>query len=139
MPLTRFPERVIQETPVSCFRACVASLLGLSWAEVPRACDGDVWDWDAFQLWLDAEHDLQAIEVVLEDSPRLYPVKREVPCIITGQSPRECTTGRHAVVAAFSGMEGFRILHDPHPSESGIVGDPTMITFLVPIAGWLKS
>lgn len=127
---------VDQETPVSCFRACVATILGLKWKDVPNCCDGDAWDFDAFQVWLGREHQLQAIEVLLDGQPRLYPVKRGVICILTGESPRPCTTGQHAVVCEFVGFEGFEVIHDPHESRKGIVGEPKIVTFFVPIAGY---
>lgn len=125
---------VFQETPVSCFRACVASLLELYWSEVPDTFDGTTWNWQAAQDWLADNRSLQMVEVVLVDSPRLYPTSRPVPCILTGKSPRECLTGKHAVVAELCGLEGFTVVHDPHCSGDGIVGDPTMVTFLIPIA-----
>lgn len=131
MSVVHNPQRVIQETPVSCFRACIASLLGLKWSEVPDAFDGNAWNWDVAQDWL-CERGLQAVEIVLDDCPRLYPLRVPVPCILTGKSPRECTTGKHAVVATLRGLEGFTILHDPHVSSDGIVGEPTQVTFLVP-------
>lgn len=123
-----------QPTPTSCFRACVATVLQCAVDFVPTACDGDAWDWDKFQEWLRDEFALQAVEIHIgEGSACFYPVVTPIPCIITGNSPRECTTGRHALVAEFIGLEGFRIIHDPHQSRAGIVGDPTHACFFVPM------
>ena len=124
------PNAVHQTTPTNCFRACVATVLGMAIDDVPTSCDGDAWDWDAFQEWL-ATWDLQAIEVGFGNGGTIYPVRRPVPCIISGPSPRECRTGLHAVVGEFLGLEGFRLLHDPHPSTLWIDGEPTHATFFV--------
>lgn len=126
------PNGVMQTTPTNCFRACVATLLRLPIEEVPQGCDGATWDWDAFQLWL-AERGLQAVEIGFGNGGTLYPVMRPVPCIVTGPSPRECTTGRHAVVGLFTGLDGFELTHDVHPSGMWIDGEPTHAVFFVPL------
>jgi len=130
--MRRIPNAVNQSTPTNCFQACVATLFGISIDKVPNACDGAKWDWDAFQDWL-AFRGLQAIEVGFGNGGTIYPVRTPVPCIVTGESPRECTTGRHAVVGELLGPEGFRLLHDPHISENWIDGEPTHAVFFVPI------
>lgn len=123
---------VMQSRPTNCFQACVASVLGLPIDEVPEACDGAKWDWDAFQDWL-ATRGMQAIEVGFGNGGTLYPVRKPVLCIVTGKSPRECVTGAHAVVGELVGVEGFRVLHDPHSSQAGFEGEPTHATFFVSI------
>jgi hypothetical protein len=107
-------------------------LLGLPIDEVPDACDGAKWDWDAFQDWL-ALRGLQAIEVGFGNGGTIYPVRKPVKCIVTGKSPRECVTGHHAVVGELLGLEGFQLIHDPHPSQQWIDGEPTHATFFVRI------
>jgi glycosyltransferase involved in cell wall biosynthesis len=129
----KLPNAVKQTTPTNCFQACVASLLGIRIEEVPSACDGATWDWDAFQDWL-AERNMQAIELTFENGGTIYPVRKPVMCILTGESPRECVTGRHAVVGEFIGMEGFNILFDPHPSDRWINGEPTHAVFFVSLS-----
>lgn len=126
----RLPNAVRQDRPTNCFQACVASVLGVPITEVPDACDGTTWDWDAFQDWL-GSRGLQAIEVGFGNEGTIYPVTKPVLCILTGPSPRECPTGRHAVVAEFIGLEGFQLLHDPHQSELWIDGEPTHAVFFV--------
>lgn len=128
----RLPNAVRQTRPTNCFQACVATVLGVPIDEVPDACDGAKWDWNAFQDWL-ASRGLQAIEIGFGNGGTIYPVRQPVPCIVTGLSPRECTTGRHAVVGELLGLEGFRLLHDPHPSELWIDGEPTHAVFFVSI------
>lgn len=126
------PNPVKQTTPTNCFQACVATILGLPIDEVPEACDGAKWDWDKFQDWL-AGRGFQAIEITFENGGTIYPVRKPVPCIVTGNSPRECVTGRHAVVGELLGLEGFRLLHDPNPSEMWLDGEPTHAVFFVSI------
>lgn len=126
------PNMKRQSTPTNCFRTCVAQVLGLEIDTVPSGCDGASWDWNQFQDWL-AGRGLQAVEIGFANGGTLYEVRNPVPCIITGQSPRECKTGRHAVVGLFTGLDGFEINGDPHPSELWIDGEPTHAVFFVPI------
>lgn len=123
------PNSVKQTTPTNCFRACVATVLGLPINEVPQGCDGATWDWDAFQDWL-ATRGMQAIEVTFENGGTLYNTRTAVPCILTGPSPRNCASGRHAVVGEFEGYS-FNLLHDPHESNQWIDGEPTHAVFFV--------
>lgn len=127
----KIPNGVFQPTPTSCFRACVATVLGIPISDVPAACDGETWDWSAFQRWL-GSRGLRAIEVGFENGGTLYSVETPVPCIVTGPSPRPCKTGRHAVVGELVGVDGFRLLHDPHPARLWLAGEPTHATFFVP-------
>lgn len=114
-----------QPTPVSCFRACVASIFGIRVEDVPACCDGPTWNWDAFQEWLAKNYRLQCLEVSLSRGAVIYPMPKTTLCIITGDSPRECSTGRHAVIAITLGLDGFEIIHDPHESNAGLAGEPT--------------
>ncbi len=124
---------VMQSTATNCFAACVATLLEIPIEQVPTACDGMTWDWEAFQQWLNRQYDAQCLEILLDyEQSRLYPVFAGIECILTGESPRDCLSGQHAVVGRFVGLEGFEVLHDPHNSGAGIVGDPTFATFFVP-------
>jgi len=135
------PACVEQPTPTSCYRACVASVLGLDVNEIPVCCDGDTWDWDAFESWLRALG-LQAVEMTFVNGGTLYPVQAPVPCILTGPSPRDPKTTQHAVVASFVGTGGFELLHDPYPGEPAwIVGEPTHVTFFQPLdlAGYVEQ
>lgn len=128
----KLPNAVTQTTPTNCFRACVATVLGLPIEDIPAACDGSTWDWGAFQTWL-ASRGMQAIEIGFANGGTIYPVSAPVPCIVSGSSPRECVTGRHAVVGELIGIDGFRLLHDPHPSAMWLDGEPTHATFFVPL------
>lgn len=128
----RIPNPVRQTTPTNCFRACVAMVLDLPIDDVPAACDGATWDWDAFQDWL-AGRGLQLIEIGFGNGGTIYPVRKPVRCIITGKSHRECKSGQHAVVGSLLGLEGFSLDNDPHPSDLWIDGEPTHAGFFVPM------
>lgn len=123
-------KRVMQTTPTNCFQACVASIFRCPIEEVPQGCDGASWNWDEFQDWL-SDRGYQAIEIGFGNGGTIYPVRSPVPCILTGLSPRECKTGRHAVVARLLGLEGFELIHDPHQSGEMISGEPTHAVFFV--------
>lgn len=125
----KLPNAVKQTRPTNCFQACVATVLGLPITDVPDACDGASWDWDAFQNWL-ATKGMQAIEITFENGGTIYPVTKPVLCIITGESPRG---GRHALVAEYLGFEGFNLLFDPHDENLWINGEPTHAVFFVPL------
>ena len=128
----QLPNGVMQTTPTNCFRACVATVLNIPIEDVPEACDGAKWNWIEFQNWL-ATKGMQAIELTFGNGGTIYPVVEPVLCILTGKSPRECTSGLHAVVGYFIGFEGFQLVHDPHPAQTWIDGDPTHATFFIPL------
>ncbi len=132
LDLANRPRNVMQTTKTNCFAACVATLLDVPIETVPAACDGATWDFDAFQRWLAEEHSMQAIEIVLGPAS-LVTVQHPVPCILTGDSPRQCLSGQHAIVGEFSSA-AFTMSHDPHASRDGIVGDAKYVTFFVKIA-----
>ena len=121
------PNFVKQTKPTNCMAACVASLLKVPIESVPGV-DGVAWDWDAFQAWL-AARGLQAIEMYFGNGGTLYPVAVNVPCILSGESPRG-NGKKHAVCAVFTGLN-FELTHDPHESNQWIDGEPTHATFFV--------
>jgi len=120
---------VMQTTPTNCFAACIATILDIPIETVPITCDARFWDYDNFQRWLAAEHDMQAVEVVIGPAS-IVPVQKPVPCILTGESPRDALTGLHAVVGSLRDS-GFWIKHDPHESQGGIQGEPKYVLFFV--------
>lgn len=100
----------------NCFSACVASLLELALEDVPYFMGHDHW-FLVFQNWLRARG-WYAVNCKLADDWQpagLY--------ILGGESPR----GAHAVIA-----EGSTIVHDPHPSRTGLVARDSAI-LLVPL------
>lgn len=133
MQAHRVPNMPLQSTPTNCFAACIATVLGCSIEQVPKGADGASWDFAEVQKWLSDEFGLQILEVTFGSGGTIYPMATQVPCIITGPSPRECVTGRHAVVAMTKGLLGFEMVHDPHESGAGLGDEPTHASFFIPV------
>jgi hypothetical protein len=117
----------------NCFAACVASLL-----EVPLeslAIDPDEMKWlDTTQEALKA-FGLFYLEIRLDVAVN-YPTyaMKERQCIMVGKSPRG--EFLHAVVGKIGHNDAdntviYELVHDPHPSGAGIIGNPKAIGFLV--------
>ena len=121
---------VTQTTETNCFAACLASVLEVPIEFVPKGADGATWNMSEVQEWLNTEFDLQALEVTFGTGGTIYPLTYPVLCIVVGKSPRG--DKQHAVVAKTCGLEGFELIHDPHPSGLMIEGDPLYATFFVP-------
>jgi hypothetical protein len=106
-----------------CFRCCIASLLDLPRDEVPHFAGGP--DGNAMwiirtQLFL-AQYDLFYVQVENVVWPWMRGQSRTL-AIAGGKSPRG-VKGGHAIVVEVS-RNGWEMVHDPHPSRAGIVGDP---------------
>lgn len=100
-----------------CLRACLASVLELPIADVPHfaklyptapECWCEVFDWLE-----DRGHEYVYVGLINLDRDRFY--------IASGPSPR---SGRHAVVC-----KGSEVIHDPHPSKSGLTGSKATWVF----------
>ncbi len=109
-------------TPGDCFRCCVASLLDLPASEVPHFCD---WpspsiNWvPRLAAWL-APRGL--LYLPLDGIPDCWLAGDRRPLVIAGgKSPRG--EWGHNVVGELS-RAGYRLVHDPHPSRAGLVGEP---------------
>lgn len=104
----------------NCLSACVASVLEIPLAEVPNFND-DPEDWaEALLAWCDARQ----IDV---DFSTEFPAPTGRHVILGGTSPRRHGRVGHAVVA----LDGV-VVHDPHPSRAGIVGEPWDWILLTP-------
>jgi D-glycero-D-manno-heptose 1,7-bisphosphate phosphatase len=90
----------------NCFSACVASILHIPLGEVPPFCTYGDW-WERFNEWLKPQGYYATIIRYSEDHAPLG------FHILSGKSPRG--DFQHSVVAM-----GNDIVHDPHPSRSGI-------------------
>lgn len=110
-----------------CLSACVASLLNLPLDDVPVFVAEPNWH-AAMDNWL-AERGLALIYLHFLRGTWPWIPPRDVPLIVGGQSPRG--PWGHAVIGIW--REGaMEVLHDPHPSRAGIVGDPRNVYVLVP-------
>jgi len=101
----------------NCYAACIASILGLPLETVPNFCaGGEAW-FSETNKWLH-ENCGVVISTWREDPFGAYPKEYgEAVYIASGKSPRG--DWNHSVVWSRGS-----VLHDPHPSRAGIVGDP---------------
>ncbi len=105
-----------------CFRCCIASVLDLPAVDVPHfmaAPDQDI-------LWakrLDAFLRPRGMFwVSIQSFPEWQLSTGMRPLVIAGgKSPRG--EWGHNVVGEMN-RDGFRLIHDPHPSRAGIIGEP---------------
>jgi len=128
-PVLRFPlSRIIQtDGDGKCFAACVASILGMHFEDVPNFCAMPPDWWNRFQIWL-CQRGLFAVEIkLIEHSISQLP--HGIPVILSGKSPRGLL---HSVVALTAAADGFTLEHDPHPSGEFFGGaEPTEALFIV--------
>lgn len=158
-PVTQSHLHAPPESYGSCWRACLASVLDLPERAVPHFVDprlfsdgsGDApsvnlldyihgaalvdW-WYAGLAWL-RMLGYELVEVDLSDE--YAPVRDEYLISSGGHSPRspfppghaEATT--HAVVYGRQTDGSYRMVHDPHPSRDGIIGEPSSFYALRPL------
>ena len=111
-----------------CFRACIATMLCCRLVEVPPAPPTDDADpapyWNKLRAWLWKEWSLDLVIIYRRR------ILSGAPIIVGGKSPRFDPAG-HAVI-----MQAGELLHDPHPSGSGLDGEPEEYYLLVPMAPW---
>lgn len=114
----------------NCFSACVASILGLTLADVPYFMGDAPMDepdggwFDRFADWLEP-HGFYPVFFRLDDQGLWRPPGLH---ILSGRSPRapEGKDWQHSVVARRR-----EIVHDPHPSRAGILTHDDVV-LLVP-------
>lgn len=127
-------QQIIHAGNGDCFSACLATILELKLEEVPKF----MWHFKghelkAASLWISQygygilrvrwpEQIITGKDIPFHPMPYLY-------CIAAGKSPRG--DWNHAVVGTIEDFT-FKLLHDPHPSGLGIVGQPIAYNFLVP-------
>lgn len=128
-----------QSKPTNCMAACVASLIGVPIEELPECFDGKTWDYLKQNAWLAMRGYARVDHKLPPDS--MWPPTPDMLCILAGDSPRNPGTTRHAVIAKTlkfgdEGHEGgpFEVVHDPHESNAGILGEPYIVTWLFPLS-----
>ncbi len=118
-----------------CVRACVATLLNLPIASVPNFIEGrGAHQWYRYLVeWL-KERGIAPVVVSRENWSASSLHWAECLCIATGVSPRRAV--RHAVVWQLTGWSGEngdgKMVFDPHPDGTGLVGGPDEFIFFVP-------
>jgi hypothetical protein len=99
-------------------------VLGLPIEQVPHFLetedDSDIW-WLGFGSWC-GEHGVSPLFIEYTRIPD-DDVFAPVLCIAHGEASRGV---RHAVV-----WKGSEMVHDPHPSRAGLIGEPDHLTLLV--------
>lgn len=129
-----------------CLSACIASLLELPLADVPKfardaaGCGSTMMD--ECRKWLAEKHGYAFVFVHLKDldDPMLedciFPVfggLAGAPCIASGRSGN-VPGAQHAIVGQLGSMGmSFEMTHDPNPIGKGIIGRPQGFYFLVPL------
>lgn len=118
----------------NCFQTCLANVLGLPVAEVPHFYDTDedevqqciaIGRWCAERGWLHLYLSKEWLSCPWVNFPA------DALLILCGTSPRN-SAWSHVVVGQVD-QEGWRLVHDPHPSKDGIVGEPTGLHLLARI------
>lgn len=106
-----------------CLAACLATLLRLDIGEVPSFFSDDEGTWrEKMGAWL-VERGWGHLCIAGPPPDMLGPALT----IVSGKSPRG--DWLHATV-----WRGRELLHDPHPSRAGLVGEPVDTIVLVPLA-----
>lgn len=137
-------QEIISKGEGDCFSACLASLLEIPLADVPKFNRDNPYPknmMDAARKWCADNFGLSIITIQMEDEESPYFTGKDIrvmgavdgtPCIAGGASPNlpDCL---HAVVGEIYGHFNFRMTHDPNPSGKGIVGKPKHLYFLIPM------
>lgn len=111
----------------NCMIACFANVLGLKIEQCPRIeelfdCTKPQGFWyDVLLLWLNKHGFKLGASSMMEDMPL------DTYIFVAGESPRDSSIS-HQVIYLNGELE-----FDPHPSNQGIVGEPTRYEWLVPM------
>ena len=116
-------QTVFEDGKGNCLAACVASILELPIEVVPNFAEHGFLD--GVRAWLKQ----LGFELV-----RVYPtgeasIFANAPAIVAGWSPRG--GGKQHAVVGRSDSGGLEVLHDPHPSRAGIIGEPIVFAWIV--------
>lgn len=118
-----------ESTKGNCFAACIASLLELPCDDVPNFAALEDW-LPQCSRWLE-NRGLGILYVAINSADLAWHL-RDCYVIAGGRSPRG--SFGHCVVARLDRGD-WKMVHDPHPSRAGIVGDPDDFAFLVKLCG----
>lgn len=128
--------RIYQQSPDSCMAACVASLIGCEFEDVPTCFHGKTWDHFKQREWLADRHGLGMAEHKLTPDS-MWPPTPGMLCIVSGKSPRG--DYRHAVVCTtnYDTAGPFKVVHDPFRADvnlwHSLDGEPEIVTWLIPL------
>jgi hypothetical protein len=114
-----------------CFRACVASVLELAIEDVPHFVAMNDW-WGELQKWL-SPSGMSAFQLRLPPDELVMSMPAEdLFCILSGPSPRGNGLW-HCVVGQVVNGWNFATVHDPHPSNDGLIGPAKSALFFIPL------
>ena len=120
----------------NCHQACLASILETSLEKVPNFWEGNEEDTEGF--WKDQREWLKSrgwniVNIRFEEEHDVRRILGTAVVIAVGKSPRDINN-YHAVV-----WQNGKIIHDPHPSKDGLVGEPEEFSILFPLepAAWV--
>ena len=104
----------------NCLTACIASILGVDLSEVPdfdmRADGPETWA-EFYGSWLASiGKSIITVDVVGGD----LRMRGAGSIILLGSTERNSTEIGHAVVGIIDGYGEYVVIHDPHPSRSGL-------------------
>lgn len=140
----------------NCFATCVACILDVPAESVPnwkamQEADPNVCMVGLADKWLREHHGKRFISIELYDPAdgpnkghphtgqpilnRLCHLNPGELVILSGESPRRRADGGrkyHCVIGRPS-VWGYEIAHDPHPDQTGIVGQPYGVKWIVPV------
>jgi hypothetical protein len=101
-----------QRTGSDCLRCCVASVLGLSWSEVPDFVKLHGVEWDVPLSEWARDRGIEVVRVRCTSDGEMLPTAGRGTWIATGSTTRGTS---HAVV-----YRGTEMVHDPHESREGL-------------------
>jgi hypothetical protein len=131
--MTPIDQTIFEDGRGDCLRACVASILGLSAADVPNFSEDKSYAHGAAVFLRKRGYTVLRIDWTGDGyTHEQYVSCLEARCILSGWSPRRNSDGtrrQHAVVGRANGWS-FVVDHDPHPSRAGIVGQPISVMWV---------
>ena len=120
-------QTILDFTNGNCFATSLACILERPLEEIPNFCAGpnDNWFTDCYN-WL-KENGYGMISMKFPSPEGSELVLSDLPCIVTGHSPRNkekfhCVVGKIENKISEAGFQPFvNLIHDPHPSNDFIL------------------
>lgn len=125
----------------NCFAACVASILEIPLEDVPNFGVMDNFKLHLQEFLATRGYMVIHMEFFLANECEkgelntAYVGYNDLHVILAGLSPRPRDDGQkmyHAVVGVHSGF-GFKVVHDPHPENTGLAAPPYGVYWIVPL------
>lgn len=114
----------------NCYPACIASVLELQLEEVPHFHQLHAKPEDALVEILKFLLPRGYSSLCFDWAPWVHAYFAGALVLVSGKSPRG--DFQHVVVGEVT-SDGWKLVHDPHPSREGIEGPPLNVEVLVPL------